>query len=108
MDGQCYLQTGFDVVSQGLSSASWTSVTANEVPSQKNRTYAHIPYMYSNGERGGLMATYLVSAMARPRPRPNFDLWLNTSWRGLSVVAGILPALRLSLLKMGVIRVRFS
>lgn len=75
MDGQRYLQTGFDVVSQGLSSAGWTSVTANEVPSQKNRTYAHTPYMYSNGERGGPMATYLVSAMARP----NFDLWLNTS-----------------------------
>lgn len=75
MDGERYLQTGFDVVSQGLTGAGWTSVTANEVPAQKNRTYAHTPYMYSNGERGGPMATYLVTAMARP----NFDLWLNTS-----------------------------
>ncbi|KFY02053.1 hypothetical protein O988_02378 [Pseudogymnoascus sp. VKM F-3808] len=75
MDGERYLQTGFDVVSQGLASAGWTSVTANNVPSEKNRTYAHTPYMYSNGERGGPMATYLVTAMARP----NFDLWLNTS-----------------------------
>lgn len=75
MDGKRYLQTGFDVVSQGLSGAGWTSVAANEVPGQKNRTYAHTPYMYSNGERGGPMATYLVTAMTRP----NFDLWLNTS-----------------------------
>ncbi|OBT67703.1 hypothetical protein VE03_03484 [Pseudogymnoascus sp. 23342-1-I1] len=75
MDGQRYLQTGFDVITQGLSGAGWTSVTANDVPDQKNRTYAHTPYMYSNGERGGPMATYLVTAMKRP----NFEMWLNTS-----------------------------
>lgn len=75
MDGVRYLQTGFDVISQGLAKAGWTAVTANNVPSQKNRTYAHTPYMYSNGERGGPMATYLVTAMKRS----NFDLWLNTS-----------------------------
>ena len=31
--------------------------------------------MYSHGERGGPLATYLVTAMARP----NFHMWLNTS-----------------------------
>ena len=75
MDGRRYLQTGFDLVSQALAGAGWTSVTANDVPDQKNRTYAHTPYMYSNGERGGPLATYLVTAMKRP----NFEMWLNTS-----------------------------
>jgi cellobiose dehydrogenase (acceptor) len=74
-DGQLYLQSGFDVLRQGLGANGWTSVTANSVPGQKNRTYAHTAYMYSHGERGGPMATYLATAMARP----NFHMWLNTS-----------------------------
>jgi cellobiose dehydrogenase (acceptor) len=84
LDGQLYLQTGFDVVSEGLAKAGWTSVTANNVPSQKNWTYAHTPYMYSNGERGGPMATYLETASARS----NFNLWLNTSVERIVRIAG--------------------
>lgn len=75
MDGQLYLQQGFDVISSGLATAGWTSVTANNVPNQKNHTFAHTPYMFSNGERGGPMATYLVTAKARK----NFALWTGTS-----------------------------
>ncbi|KUI56946.1 Cellobiose dehydrogenase, partial [Cytospora mali] len=77
LDGQLYLQQGFDVISGGLKAGGWTSVTANDVPNQKNRTYAHTPYMSSNGERGGPMATYLVTANARS----NFKLWTGTSVR---------------------------
>ncbi|TVY55538.1 Cellobiose dehydrogenase [Lachnellula cervina] len=54
MDGQLYLQSGFNTIRTGLANANWTSVTANDVPSQKNRTYAHTPYMYIHGERGVL------------------------------------------------------
>lgn len=75
MDGQLYLQQGFNVISSGLQKAGWTSVTANNVPNQKNHTYAHTAYMSSNGERGGPMATYLVTASARS----NFKLWTGTS-----------------------------
>jgi cellobiose dehydrogenase (acceptor) len=75
MDGQLYLQQGFDVITDGLANAGWTSVVANNVPDAKNRTYAHTPYMFSNGERGGPMATYLVTAKART----NFNLWMNTT-----------------------------
>ncbi|KAI1369675.1 fungal cellulose binding domain-containing protein [Xylaria arbuscula] len=73
-DGKRYLQQGFDVISSGLADAGWTSVTANNVPDQKNHTYTHTPFMFSNGERGGPMATYLVTANARS----NFDLWTGT------------------------------
>lgn len=74
-DGKRYLQQGFNVISGGLANAGWKSVTANNVPNQKNHTYTHTPFMFSNGERGGPMATYLVTANARS----NFDLWTGTA-----------------------------
>lgn len=75
MDGKRYLQEGFNVLTSGFEAAGWKSVVANEVPAEKNHTYAHTPYMYSGGERGGPMATYLVTASERD----NFDLWMNTA-----------------------------
>ena len=74
-DGKRYLQQGFNVISGGLANAGWKSVTANNVPNQKNHTYTHTPFMFSNGERRGPMATYLVTANARS----NFDLWTGTA-----------------------------
>ncbi|KAM7188670.1 cellobiose dehydrogenase [Naviculisporaceae sp. PSN 640] len=74
-DGKRYLQEGFNALAGGLKSSGWQQVTANNSPNQKNRTFAHTPYMYSNGERGGPLATYLVSA----KSRSNFKLWLNTT-----------------------------
>lgn len=84
MDGKRYIQSGFDTVRAGLAQAGWASVTANNVPSQKNRTYAHTPYMYINGERAGPMATYLVTANGRS----NFHMWLNTSVERINRVGG--------------------
>ena len=75
LDGKIYISTGYDTLSNSLAQSGWKSVVANDVPGQKNRTFAHTPYMYSHGERGGPMATYLVSATARPK----FKLWLKTS-----------------------------
>lgn len=75
MDGKRYLQEGFNALTSGFSAAGWKSVVANSSPNEKNRTYAHTPYMFSGGERGGPMATYLVSATARS----NFKLWTNTA-----------------------------
>ncbi|KAI1180765.1 fungal cellulose binding domain-containing protein [Nemania sp. FL0916] len=74
-DGKRYYQQGFDVISNGLAAGGWASVTANSVPDKKNRTFTHSPFMFSNGERGGPMATYLVTANARS----NFKLWTGTS-----------------------------
>jgi cellobiose dehydrogenase (acceptor) len=75
MDGKRYLQEGFNVLTGGFQKAGWKSVVANDQPNEKNHTYAHTPYMYSGGERGGPMATYLVTASQRN----NFDLWMNTA-----------------------------
>ncbi|KAI1843902.1 hypothetical protein JX265_003798 [Neoarthrinium moseri] len=75
MDGKLYYQEGFNILSGGLATAGWKNITANQDPDSKNHTFSHTPYMFSNGERGGPMATYLVTA----DKRPNFDLWMNTA-----------------------------
>ncbi|PNS21142.1 Cellobiose dehydrogenase [Sphaceloma murrayae] len=74
-DGELYLPQGYNALSSALETAGWTSVTANEQPGEKHRVFSHTPYMYSNGERNGPMATYLVEADARD----NFALWMNTT-----------------------------
>ncbi|KAI2464125.1 carbohydrate-binding module family 1 protein [Annulohypoxylon bovei var. microspora] len=75
MDGELYYQQGFEVLGGGLKSAGWAEITANDLPDEKNHTFSHSPFMFSGGERGGPMATYLVSASGRT----NFDLWMNTA-----------------------------
>ncbi|KAE8154660.1 hypothetical protein BDV25DRAFT_147246 [Aspergillus avenaceus] len=74
-DGKRYYQQGFEVLSRGLQSAGWKSAELNTVPAQKNKTFGHAPFMFSGGERGGPMATYLVSASERK----NFVRWSNTT-----------------------------
>ncbi|KAL2015859.1 hypothetical protein VTK56DRAFT_4678 [Thermocarpiscus australiensis] len=74
-DGKRYYQQGFDVISGGLQAGGWSSVTANSAPDRKNRTFSHSPFMFSGGERGGPLATYLQTA----KSRSNFQLWLNTT-----------------------------
>ncbi|KAK9425521.1 putative Fungal cellulose binding domain-containing protein [Seiridium unicorne] len=75
MDGKLYYQQGFNVIAGGLAAAGWENITANDEPDAKNHTFSHAPFMFINGERGGPMATYLVTANARS----NFDLWMNTA-----------------------------
>ncbi|KAI1142024.1 carbohydrate-binding module family 1 protein [Hypoxylon sp. FL0543] len=84
MDGKRYYQQGFEILAGGLQSGGWTEVTANDVPNQKNRTFSHSPFMFSGGERGGPMATYLVSASKRK----NFNLWMNTAVKRLIRTGG--------------------
>ncbi|KAK4249648.1 carbohydrate-binding module family 1 protein [Corynascus novoguineensis] len=74
-DGKRYYQEGFEVLSKGLAAGGWTSVTANNAPDKKNRTFAHAPFMFSGGERNGPLGTYFQTA----KKRSNFKLWLNTS-----------------------------
>lgn len=77
LDGKLYLHSGYGIVAPGLANAGWSNVTANNVPDEKNRTFSHTPYMYSHGERGSPMGTYLVTASQRK----NFKLWMKTSVR---------------------------
>lgn len=74
-DGNLYRQEGYNVVSGGLASAGWSDMALNDNPNNKNHTFGRTPYMYSNGERGGPLATYLVSASQRS----NFELWTGTA-----------------------------
>ncbi len=62
------------MLATGLNASGYKFVIPNDDPTQKNRTYGHTTFMYSNGERGGPLATYLVSASRRKQ----FTLWTNT------------------------------
>ena len=75
MDGVLHMPQGLDVVGGALGAAGWQSVVANQVPNQKTKAYSRSIWMYSNGERGGPMATYLVTANARK----NFKLITGTT-----------------------------
>ncbi|KAM0493580.1 hypothetical protein ACHAP8_009218 [Fusarium lateritium] len=79
MDGKLYLDQGFKVVAGALGKAGWKEVNALKEPTAKNHTYTHPPFMFSGGERGGPLATYLVSA----DKRSNFKKWTNTQVRRL-------------------------
>lgn len=74
-DGKRYLPEGFDMLGGSLEAAGWDYLVPNDEPARKNRTYGHSTFMFSGGERGGPLATYLVSASERD----NFSLWMNTS-----------------------------
>jgi cellobiose dehydrogenase (acceptor) len=70
-DGKIYLPQGFNTIGGGLKAAGWTEIDANKENGLRNRTYAKTAYYYIGGERGGPMATYLVTANARK----NFAFW---------------------------------
>jgi cellobiose dehydrogenase (acceptor) len=77
-DGELYMHQGVDVLSAALKHGGWQSVgEPNSNPTKKNHTFGSTTYMYSEGERGGPLATYLVSASERE----NFKLVTNLNAR---------------------------
>ncbi|KAL2833136.1 hypothetical protein BJY01DRAFT_253629 [Aspergillus pseudoustus] len=76
-DGVLYLEEGPNVIIDGLVASGWKETDFNEEPEEKYRSVGHSPYMFSDGQRNGLMATYLVSANGRT----NFEMWVNTTVR---------------------------
>lgn len=90
-DGKTYLRQGFNALASALSSAGWTSVDANAAPASKNKAYSQTPYMFSNAERGGPMATYLVEASQRS----NFKLLMNTAVKRVVRTGGTASAVEL-------------
>ncbi|KAH8887786.1 hypothetical protein GQ53DRAFT_872520 [Thozetella sp. PMI_491] len=97
MDGQLYKQEGFDVIASGLNSSGYSYLIPNDNPTLKNRTYGHTTYMYSNGERGGPLATYLVSAHRRKQ----FTLFTNTEVKRLTREGGHITGVELGCIPEG-------
>lgn len=73
------MHQGYDVLAGGLAaSGDWELLDPpNDSPDRKNHTYGHTEFMFSGGERGGPLATYLATAAARP----GFNLWTDTAAR---------------------------
>ena len=97
MDGIDYLPGGYNLIGSALAGAGWQNVTANSVPNSKNRTFTRGPFMYSNAERGGPLATYLSTASARK----NFKLVLNTDVRRVVRSAGHVTGVEVQAYKSG-------
>jgi cellobiose dehydrogenase (acceptor) len=76
-DSKLYLQEGPSVIMNGLTASGWEMTSFNDAPEAKYRSVGYSPYMFSNGQRNGPMATYLVNA----NERNNFDMWINTTVR---------------------------
>ncbi|GAB7364230.1 hypothetical protein MBLNU230_g4779t1 [Neophaeotheca triangularis] len=75
MDGIIYKPEGYEVVAGALAAAGWSNVTAGDAPARKNMTFSRPNHMFSHGERGGPLETYLVTA----NERENFRLITNTT-----------------------------
>lgn len=75
MDGELYLDQGYDVLTSGLRKSGWEYVVGNDQPERKNRTFGHGQFMFAGGQRSGPLATYLASAAARD----SFSLWTDTA-----------------------------
>jgi cellobiose dehydrogenase (acceptor) len=78
-DSKSYLTNGAQIAINALTNASNPDhtrfITANDKPNDKNHVSSYAEFFYLNGEKGGPMATYLVTASARK----NFRLQLNTT-----------------------------
>jgi len=75
MDGVLYKPQGYDIIGGALAASGWDNITANAEPASKNFTFSHPEHMFSGGERGGPLATYLVTASERD----NFQLVHSTA-----------------------------
>lgn len=75
MDGTLYKPQGYEIVAGALIASGYENITINDKPADKNFTVGHPNHMFSGGERGGPLATYLVTASERK----NFKLITNTA-----------------------------
>ncbi|KAF8453744.1 cellobiose dehydrogenase [Kalaharituber pfeilii] len=89
LDGKRYIQESYTLMSNILGGSGWTAVTANSSPNSKNRTYAHTPFMYINGERGGPLATYYRTAKARSKVRVMLNTMVDRVIRNGTHILGV-------------------
>lgn len=78
-DGKSYLTNGTQIAINALTNSSNPDhlrfITANDEPNDRKHVTSYAEFFYLNGEKGGPMATYLVTASTRK----NFHLQLNTA-----------------------------
>ncbi|KAJ7049422.1 cellobiose dehydrogenase [Mycena amicta] len=74
-DGKRYLEQVSTVVANLLTPQGYRSATINDSPNQKDHVYGFAAYDFIGGQRGGPVATYLQTALARK----NFQLQMYTN-----------------------------
>lgn len=78
-DGKSYLTNGTKLAKEALTNSSYSDhfrfIAANNELGDRDRVSSYTEFFFLNGEKGGPMATYLVTASKRK----NFRLQLNTT-----------------------------
>ncbi|KAG6828939.1 substrate-specific activator of APC-dependent proteolysis [Tricholoma furcatifolium] len=65
-DGLRYLEQSFNVTAQLLNYQGYRQTTINDDPDDREHVYGYSAYDFLNGKRGGPVATYFQTALARP------------------------------------------
>lgn len=64
-DGKRYLEQVFPIMQQLLTPQGYSNITINDNPNYKDHVYGYSAYDFIGGKRGGPVATYLQTALAR-------------------------------------------
>ncbi|EGN94369.1 hypothetical protein SERLA73DRAFT_171373 [Serpula lacrymans var. lacrymans S7.3] len=64
-DGLRYLEQSATVTAQLLNGQGYRNITINDDPNSKDHSYGNSAFDFINGKRGGPVATYLQTALAR-------------------------------------------
>ncbi|PIL27426.1 hypothetical protein GSI_10574 [Ganoderma sinense ZZ0214-1] len=65
-DGKRYLEESATLVALLLNGQGYSNITINDNPNYKDHVYGFSAFDFINGERGGPVATYFQTAIARP------------------------------------------
>ncbi|KAI1798304.1 cellobiose dehydrogenase [Ganoderma leucocontextum] len=65
-DGKRYLEESANIVAQLLNGQGYSNITINDSPDSKDHVYGYSAFDFIGGERGGAVATYFQTALARP------------------------------------------
>ncbi|KAI0036403.1 cellobiose dehydrogenase [Vararia minispora EC-137] len=88
-DGKRYLTQSYDVVAQLLKPQGFQSSTINNSPNQKDRVYGYSAFDFIGGKRGGPVATYLQTALARPNFTYKDYVMVSSVVRNGSTITGV-------------------
>ncbi|KAF8201091.1 cellobiose dehydrogenase [Mycena galopus ATCC 62051] len=88
-DGQRYLEQVSTVVADMLIPQGYRNVTINDNPDSKDHIYGYAAYDFINGKRGGPVATYLQTALARPNFQLKLDTYVWNVIRNGSTITGV-------------------
>ncbi|KAF7979352.1 hypothetical protein HWV62_42789 [Athelia sp. TMB] len=88
-DGKRYLEQSATVVAQLLAPQGYRNITINSSPDSKDHVYGNSAFDFINGKRGGPVATYLQTALARTNFVYKDYVYVSNVVRNGSTITGV-------------------